>query len=465
MHRNLRKLYVIGILIIGGSYLTSSCFGQLRSWGKGGGEMRQVVAVTVAVPRKNPVVELMLAGPANMPLRVATEEEPNRPLPVFRQANGAFCVTLPGQMQPGKVRYLIATWSGADGWEASSRLSECLVDGGDYATESGKPWDFSEGHRKGLSSSKDYRKVSVQDGVLVMEIKGGDSYIIWGNMFGKPNPSRDLHIDSGLYVTLSMRIRQSCEDATWRFYLTDAKGIYRNCDFHVHGKEFQTFSFDLKEHFKDFWDGRQFRALRIDTIKKRAHVTAEIDWVRLTRQPVAVEVGPLLSADDIVRRASVKKLYANFPYKAVAGKRIPLRIVALDSQNKPVKNVPVVINLDVENQLVTSCISKSETITVGVGTKAATGTWTIGLCDDLGHPADPVRSKSIKIAPAALDHYELIPARHIVPVTDAKVKLDVWGADRFGNRLPINLKTLHGKRSIEREILPSGFGRPAGQLT
>ena len=447
MYRCLRKLCVVSLLMVASCFLTSDCFGKLRSWDKGGGEVRQVIALTSTVPRKDPVVDLILAGPADTPLRVVTEEEPQRLLPVFQKPDGTFCVIMPGHLQPGDTRYLIATWSKVDGWSASPRLFECPMAGDDYATlVAGDAWDFNEGDTEAIAVSHEgnqdqYGTIRVQDGRLILPVKGDDPYFTWGTMFGGPNPAKDLRIDSGLYTTLSMRIRQSCEDSKWALYLTDAKGGYRKHDFDVHGKEFQTLTFDLKELLDKFWDGRQIRAIRIDTTNKQPGVTVEVDWVQLMRPSVQVDVGPVLRVDEVARRSEVKKLRVECPSEVTVGEQVPVKVVALDDQDKPVKDAPIAVALHIENRLVTSCVSKSDTVTMDVGTHAATSTWTIGLCDDMGHPTGPVQRESLVISPAALDHYELTPSRHVVPVTDAEVKLSIWGVDRFGNHIPVHLQT------------------------
>ena len=468
MHRYLTTLCVFSLLVFTNSNLSNPCFGEILGWEKDAGEVRQVVAVTSTVPRENPVVELKLTGPADCPLKVVTKEEPRRLLPVFQKTNGVFCVSLPGHLQPGGTRYLIATWSKADGWSASPRLSQCPMAGDDYATlVAGDAWDFNEGDTEAITVSHEgnqdqYGPIRVQDGMLILPVRGDDPYFTWGTMFGPSNPAKDLRIDSGLYTTLSMRIRQSCEDSKWTFYLTDAKGGHQKHDFEVHGKDFQTLTFDLKKLFENFWDGRQFRALRIDTTDKQPGVTVEVDWIQLTRPSVQVDAGPVLSADEVARRSTVKKLRVECPSKVTVGEQVSVKVIALDDQGKPVKDVPVAVALHIGDRLVTSCVSKSDVVTVDVGTQAATATWTMGLCDEMGRPAGPVQQNSLAISPAALDHYELTPAKEVVPVTEAEVKLSIWGVDCFGNPIPVHLQAPQWEINGGGSITPGQLlGEPA----
>ncbi|OGV70447.1 MAG: hypothetical protein A3K19_12635 [Lentisphaerae bacterium RIFOXYB12_FULL_65_16] len=423
--------------------------GVRLAWCDAQAEQRQVVEVTAKSARQDCAVGLPLTGPAGVPFRIAMEEQPDVPLPVFRDADGTVCVRVPGAMAAGQTRRVLASWSKAPGWAASPVVGVRPEDGDEYAFVTfNDAWDFDEGDQEGIARWGDnptmYGKISVENGMLIVPVTGNDPYLIWGNMFGPSEPGEGLHIDSKLYTTLSLRVKQSCARAKWTLYLTDGNGVYKGCDVDVAGTEFQVLRFDLAALFPGFWDGREFRAVRIDTTNNQPGATVEIDWVRLNRAPVHVTAGPVFTAAQVEARERVTAIRARLPRFVQAGEKVPCQAAGLNGGGKAEDGAPIAARL-VDGANVVACGmaggGASAPAVLDVGGQIGERTWLVGVCDDLGRPAQPMLRLPVTVTPAALDHYELIPARTAVPVTRREVSVLVWAADRFGNHLPVDVRT------------------------
>lgn len=446
---------VLGLMAIGVQLVLGRMAGPqegavLLPWHDEQATARQVVRVTAPVPRVGPVVGLALAGPQDQPLRIVDAADPaGAPLPLYRDRAGKVWVRAGGETGPQSPRHLVAYWSQAPGWQASAVLDAKPDEtdaADDYATATyGDAWDFDEGDQENITGWGDrpteYGAVEVRDGRLIVPVTGNDPYFIWGIMFGTPGDRPTEHIDSGIYRYLRMRVRQDREAAEWTVYLTDAEGVFRSYDFQVRGPEWQEIELDLPRLFGSFWDGREFRALRIDPTNFAPGTTVEIDWVRLLRPGAEATAGPVVSREQVAARALVKTLKANAPGQAKAGERPVVRVSGLDEDDRAVAGVPMAVALREEGEITACHTTISEgsgwaRCEPGVGTQAGEREWVVGVCDDLGRPAEPTQSARLIVTPAELDHYELIADRRLVPVSRPRVRLTVWGADRFGNRIP-----------------------------
>jgi hypothetical protein len=295
-------------------------------WHRADAPQRVVFRISTPFDQREPTATLPLGfQPQN--LLVVDAARPDVPLPVYTTANG--CVLrLPDTLQANQPRHLVAYTGGT---EASPLLSEPPEPSSDFArTVLGRAWDFDDGTTCGIASWGNgpghFGPVSVKDGWLQIPVKGHDPYFIFGDMFGAADSPRALHIDSAVYRYLELRVRQSCADAEWQFFITDGRSRYKTLTFNVRGTEPRTFRFDLRALFPDFWDGRAFRALRIDTTNDKKDVLAEVDYVRLLPDEPAVLAGPVFTRESVAARDAVASLSVKLPRSLTAGERAIARV-------------------------------------------------------------------------------------------------------------------------------------------
>ncbi len=441
------RLSLLAVAIFGCGSPGRTRASVLLPWQDAAAEVRQVIRLRALVPRRDPVVELRLAAPPGARVRLSTETDPAVSLPVYPLHAGGLACRLPGALRPGAARLLIAAWSENPAWTGSPRLDRGPEALDDYArVRYDDAWDFDEGDQENIAHWGDrpseYGPIEVRNGRLIVPVTGKDPYLVWGTMFGPPVPDRDERIDSRLYTILALRVRQSSDAAGWSLFVTDTDGVYRKHDFQVKGAGFQELRFDLAKLFPDFWDGREFRALRIDTTNDSPGTTVEIDWGRLSRAPVQVETGPVLTARNVAARRRMTRLRAQLPSTLRAGDEFTPRIIGLDARGERLAAAPVSVRLGMEGRPGKGlCFTPGEapTPTLSAGTKAGSREWVAGACDDLGYPAVPIERRPCEVMPAPLEHYELIPERRLVPVSRRRVQANVWGVDRFGNRIPVDV--------------------------
>jgi len=377
-------------------------------------------------------------------LALVSTDLPHAPMPIHRGTNGITFI-LPGTITPGKPRTVIAYQGGA---AVSPDLEEEPHLLCDYATnEIGYPWDFENGTQCGIATWGDrphhFGAITVNKGWLQIPVKGPDPYFIFGNMFGnKPSP-RDLHIDSGLYRTLELRLRQSCADAQWEFFVTDSDGRNKSLRFDVHGTAAQTFRFDLKAAFPDFRDGREFRAVRIDATNDKRDVLAEVDYVRILPAPPIIITGPTFTREAVKARDSIAKIKLSFPKKSTAGQPNQVTVKTYGADGERFAAPPTVWTLISEEHGTTFIESKHEDKTsvleLPAFCQAGQRTWTLGLASDFGQPLQSV-SGHVNIEPAALASYRLTPENAYIPLRTPQTRVRVQGLDAFGNSLPVRIK-------------------------
>ena len=361
---------------------------------------------------------------------------PDRPLSVYAASN-RLAVRLPGPLGPTHPRLVVAYRGGA---VASPRLSAPLSAPADFAsTVLGRAWDFEDGTTCGIATWGDrphhLGPITVKDGWLQIPVKDTDPYFIFGDMFGPANSPRALSIDSAVFRYLELRIRQSCAQAEWSFYVTDRDGRAKSLAFDVSGTGAQTFRFDLRAAFPDFWDGRLFRALRVDTTNDKKNILAEVDFVRLLPEPPSAASGPVFTREAVAARAQAGALRVDFPRALTAGER--------GEASASVKGLQAGARL-----LWALTTPEHGTVTIeGTGRAlplpafehAGESPWALGLADDLGQPLRAA-SGTVRVKPAALSVYRLTPAAAFIDLAAPSVKLTVDGLDRFGNALPVDLK-------------------------
>jgi hypothetical protein len=405
-------------------------------WHQPDATRRTVFRVEAPSTLRNAMVSLP-ALPSADKLALADADAPAKLLPVYRGTNG-ITFLLPGELAPGKPRHVIAYEGGA---AVSQVLTELPPVTCDFAANVlGHAWDFDDGTQCGITTwgnrPHHVGPVTVKDGWLQIPVKDTDPYFIFGDMFGPAGSPRALRISSSVYRTLELRVRQSCPSAEWEFFVTDCDGRYKSMKFVVRGKEAQTLRFDLRAAFPEFWDGREFRALRIDTTNDKKDVLAEVDFVRLLPEPPTVTAGPLFTREAASARDRITAVKPAFPRALTAGERA---LVAVHAVGERSASAPLLWSLATSEHGTTTRAAPAAAIPLPAFTRAGTCAWTLGLSDDLGQPLHAV-SGTIRVEPAALASYRLAPERPFVDLASPSVRLSVQGLDAFGNTLSVDIR-------------------------
>ncbi len=426
---------------------------------------RSVFLIETPLPLRDPAVTLR-APASNGNLVLVDSEFPDAALPVHVGETGITFV-LPGTLTPTKPRTVIAYQGGA---ALSPKLQEAPRLLCDYAqNELGYAWDFENGTQCGIvtwgNRPNHIGPITVEKGWLRVPVKDTDPYFIFGNMFGTSPNARDLHINSLLYRTLELRVRQSCPHAQWEFFVTDREGRHKSFAFDVKGTDAQTFSFDLRTCFPDFWDGREFRALRIDTTNDKRDVLAEIDAVRILPEPPVVIAGPTFTRDSVAARNLILKIAPSFPKTVTAGEPCTASVKTYGVDGDRLAASPVtwaLITTEHGTAYIRNTLQgKTSTLTLPTFTRSGECGWTLGLAGDLGQPLHTVTGK-LRVAPAALASYRLSPEKAYIDLRAPTAKLFVQGLDAFGNPLPADIKkarwTLSGNKPAAADRIK---GNPA----
>ena len=378
---------------------------------------------------------------------------PGKILPIYCGSNNV-SLLLPGEIVPGRARHIIA-------YSGSKKISPTLTEQPpfvcDYAgSVLGHAWDFEDGTQCGITTwgnrPNHIGPITVKNGWLKIPVKDSDPYFILGDMWGKPDSPRNLNIDSRLYRTLELRVRQSCQKAEWEFFVTDADGQYKTLKFEVNGTSAQIFRFDLQHLFPDFWDGRKFRALRIDTTNNKKDILVEVDYIRLLPNPPVITTGPALSREAVAARTTTAGTDITMPKTLSAGEQSSAKLKTIGTSFSS----PYTWSIITAEHGTTFSQSQGTSIPLPVFTRASECKWTIGLSDDLGKPMQPV-SGTLRIKPASLAAYRLIPGRKYLDILTPTVNISVQGLDTYGNSLPVSIW-------LPRWTLPNGAASPSGRV-
>jgi len=429
-------------------------------WADSKATHRTVCQITAAHPQQDTVVTLpltVLPRDATTPVALFDADAPLVPLPFFASTNGLTLV-LPGKLAPKTPRHMVAYQGGS---AASPRLPAPPSPSADFArTVLGRAWDFEDGTPCGITSwgngPQHIGPITVTNGWLQVPVKDTDPYFIFGDMFGPPDSPRGLRIDSAAYRYLELRVRQSCPSAQWSFFITDRDGRYKSLDFTVKGTAAQTFLFDLKSSFPEFWDGRLFRALRVDTTNNRKGLLAEVDHVRFLPEAPAVRAGPLFPREAVSARADVARLDVTLPRTFTAGERQSAKAKVGGTRDTAALRWSFVTGEHGAAFLESTGPGETDAIPLPCFKRAGMCDWSFGLADDLGQPLHTVTG-TLRVEPAALAAFRLTPARAFIDLAAPTAVISVEGLDAFGNALPVNVKS-------PRWTLPAGTQAPKGRL-
>ncbi len=239
-------------LLLGLAWAFSSAAQTVFPWHRPEATTRTVFRIESPFEQRDPCV-LLPAIPVITPTLFVDAQEPATPQPYFATTNG-YSLRLSGVLKAGQARYLIAY---AGGTPASPQLATPPVSANDFARSVlGHAWDFEDGTPCGITSwgnrPNHIGAITVKAGWLQIPVKDTDPYFIFGDMFGPAASPRNLHINSTVYRFLELRVRQSCPQAEWEFFVTDRDGRYKSMKFNVQGTEAQTVRFDLGKAFPEF---------------------------------------------------------------------------------------------------------------------------------------------------------------------------------------------------------------------
>ncbi len=431
----------------------------LLPWGEERASRRQVFEVRTRTPRNGLVVKLPLAGPCET-VRVCDGATPGVVLPAYRSGDTLW-VRLPRRTH-GLRR--VTVYSGPE-LTPSPTLSDKPAPGDDYATAAhGDAWDFDEDDQDGIRSWGDrphhYGEVTVKDGTLNVPVTGKDPYCIWGVMFGNPAHQPPGHadspeeaIDSSRYTRLALRVRQDCSEAKWTVYFTDRKGRYQAHDFKVKGTDFQVLTFDLPEIYPGFWDGRVMRSFRLDMTNDRPGTNVQVDWVRILPPPPMVTAGPVCTRQEVLARARTRAFRLDAPDDVTAGHKPSFRITDIRPRDRGLPPEPTFVcelrtaGLSFGLRPAAFCRAGGiknvpGTLQPDVGGKVRELVWVVGVRDDMGRAMPPLRTGTLCVRPAELDHYVLAPQRRFEPIDGTReTGVVVSGADAFGNTVPVRCTT------------------------
>ncbi|MBT3286953.1 MAG: hypothetical protein HN380_06365 [Victivallales bacterium] len=430
------------------SSLAVACAGQTVPWHIPEASTRQIIEITSPVPRENAPVTTWLVGAGQC--RLILPEDPTKPLPCY-VGGDAVTFVLPGTLAPDRTRTVVAYRAEGGGWQPSPRLAAMPEPADDFARiVLGRAWDFTAdqcGIQQWGDRPDHIGKVAVEDGWLRVPITGPDPYFVWGTMFGTPPADDPFRLDSSLFGVLELRVRQSAPDQTWAYFTTDETGAYRKGGFRVPGLGPQTVRIDLAKAQPAFWDGRMFRALRID-LPKTPGITAWVDYVKvLPRAPGASVVPPMTAAQLATSAAAARcEIQGAEPTQtANTGGDWTVRVRDAEGRPMPARPLAWLALVERHDQELTRARGMAVTDAAGCFTANLTMPKTtgaialsIGLADDLGHLGKAARM-AVTVTPAALVAYSLGPDRHFVLSTDPTVRLSVWGLDEFGNRQPVDI--------------------------
>jgi len=394
---------------------------------------RMAFGISSTVAQHGPVVALPLF-PADGRIAFIDASDPAKPLPYFAATNGCV-IRIPGTLEAGKTRYVLAYLGAAS---VSEKMGQSPAPQCDYAQAVlGHAWDFDDGTQCGILTWGDrashFGAITVKDGWLQVPVKGPDPYFIFGDMFGSADSPRNLHIDSAVYRYLELRVRQSCPQAQWEFFVTDRNGTNKSFSFDVRGESPQVFRFDLRALFPDFWDGREFRSLRIDTTNNRSGVLAEVDYVRLMPVDPCVTTGPAFSREAVAARGAAELKRVSLPRTVTAGERVDAA-VKINGQGPLAWSF-----VSTEHPEPITLASDSAALRLPACLRAGTCTWTLGLSDDLGRPTQAVSGK-LTVKPGPLSSFRVTPTKEYLDLAAPSVSLSVQGLDAFSNAVPIDLR-------------------------
>ena len=401
----------------------------------------QALSIVSQVPRSNAVVSFK-PGIEGAAISVCDAQDLSAsPFPIYKDENGIVSFVLPDKLMKAEPRRVMATYAPKGDKRASQQLSARPLDGDEYAlVQYGSSWNFNDaGDLKKIkmgNSASDYGKVTVEKGCLNIPVTGKDPYFVFGNMFNS-DPATDEKIDSGIYTRLLLRTKQTCESGEWRVFVTEENGERRRHPFKISGTDFHELSIDLAKEFPQFWDGRRFRALRID-LPELPGTVAAIDYVYLVPPTPKVEAGPCLTEKSIRASVKVQTVQAELPAAMTAGSSATVKISCLDKDGKIVDDAPCLLELYQANNLLLSCFTQNGSVAFTAPQTAGSYTWRLGVYHMNGKLMKQIQG-NCEIVPDKLQRIAVVPEKTLIRVDSPVAKLDVLGFDRFSNQLPVDI--------------------------
>ncbi|MGI5923563.1 MAG: hypothetical protein ACOX9E_06435 [Lentisphaeria bacterium] len=428
--------------------LALACAAQEFPWHFPAASRRQCLEISSSVHRVAPPVTVKLADAARC--RLVLPEKTDSPLACHVHGD-AVSFVFPGEVGPGKSPRVLVYWSEATDWQPSPRLAAVPEPQDDFARiVLGREWDFAEdqcGIRAWGDRPDHIGRVTIEDGWMKVPVTGNDPYFIWGCMFGAAPADDPFKLDSSLFSVLELRVRQDQPDQQWCYFVTDMTGTYRKGTFRVPGTAPHTVRIDLSRSLPDFWDGRMFRALRID-LPKQPGITAWVDYVRVLPRPPQVVLLPVLRRDELATTAAAAGCeFTALPKTFTAGAEYAQRVVVRAAAGGVLAEHPLCWVAQIQAAAGDSKTQHGNARTDADGAfvlpltapkRAGAIALSVGLADAIGRQSKAAKAE-VLVAPAALSAYDLRLERSFVLSTATAQTLTVWGLDEFGNRQPVDI--------------------------
>ena len=419
--------------------------GSVLGADKGGLEGCQPFAIRSRTRQTTPVVTLR--SELKPPLRLAVG---GQTLPCHTAPDGAISFVLPGALLPDQPQ-TAQLFEAADTADASPTLAEPPAPR-DFATDVlGRPWTFASDDGGVLKYGDQPDHIGPRtfaDGWMNMTVMKHDPYLVWGHMFEEP-PANDLFVlDSAVYHRLVITLRQEQPNQTWGIFVTDSRGSYYRHNFTVKPAGESTVSLDLSQIYRQQWNGRLFRALRLD-LPKRPGLTVGLKSIRLLARSIAGEPRPALTGDQRRTLAHAARLVTERPEASgQAGQTADVAARLLDATGQPLTNRPCAWQAILEQPDSGQRLQQhGNAVTDRDGRFVATLTlpalaqpWqlALGLSTETGDLSGARADLPLDVRPAALDRLEFQFATRLLP-PGARVRLAIQGRDAFGNRVPVSL--------------------------
>ena len=395
----------------------------------------------------SPVVSLRTT--LRPPLRLVVD---GRTLPCHTAQDGTVSFVLPGVLLPREPRMAQLFEAAAD---ASPALPEPPAPR-DFATDVlGRPWTFAadDGGVTTYGDQPDHiGPRTFADGWMSMTVMKRDPYLIWGHMFAAAPPDDLFVLDSSLYDQLVITLRQERPRQTWGIFVTDDRGSYFRHTFTVEPAGESTVTLDLRQIYRQQWDGRLFRALRLD-LPKQPGLTVGLKSIRLLGKPIAGVPQPALTAAQRQTLAETARLVAEAPADVpVAGQETPCRLRLLNAAGQPLAGRPCAWSAALEQPDSGQRLEQhGHAVTDGDGWLTAVlklperaRTWRVvwALSTETAALSQAQDRLTLDVRPGPLQRVDLQFETRLLP-PGSRVRFALQGRDAFGNRVPLSLPKPH----------------------
>lgn len=396
-------------------------------------------------PLPTPIVQLKTS--LKPPLRLVVD---GQTIPCHVSPAGLVSFVLPGDIKPNQPRIVQLF---ADSVSPSPLLPE-PPQPRDFATDAlQRPWTFAQDDA-GASMFGDkpdhIGPRTFDQGWMNMTVMKNDPYIVWGSMFAPNPPDSKFILDSNIYRQLVITLKQDQPDQTWGFFFTQTTGAYHKHTFRVAKTGETTLTFDLKNIYRDRWDGRTYRAFRLDLPKKQIGLNAGIKSIRLLSIPLSGQPLPVISSAQRLTLAALAQLTDTTigADAAVAGTDVGFSMTLADAQGKPLPahaaqwfarftQETTGQRLEQRGNALTDAQGQ---LSITLQTPPRVGQWQLelGLATDMGDMSPQRLTRTLTVKPAPLHSIQL-KTSSCFQEPGTRLSCQVQGYDVFGNHVALNI--------------------------